>query len=191
MAGLRTLDLRGLDVVAFPPVAQLPSLQARASAAAFTFCSCCPCLLHRPATTAMHQWTCAPAGLRWQTKDGTASDIASHTEPQCAHRGAGWLHETKRCCTLWVPRLQAAVCGGRCAAAQELSLQSCYIIGLQELPASLLQSNPALTSLALVNCELDRVPAFIARSSSLTALNLAGRLMLMCASSCNCTWDAT
>ena len=57
---------------------------------------------------------------------------------------------------------------------QELSLQSCYMVGLQSLPPRLLQDMSALTLLTLSNCELDAVPPFITGAPALSVLNLAG-----------------
>jgi hypothetical protein len=68
---------------------------------------------------------------------------------------------------------------------QELVLQSCYVVGLQALPAHLLHGQSALTSLALSNCELDAVPAFTTGAPALSVLNLAGVLGLRCH---RCPW---
>jgi hypothetical protein len=63
------------------------------------------------------------------------------------------------------------------ANAQELTLQSCYLVGLQALPPHLLQGMASLSSLALSNCELDTVPAFITCAPALSVLNLAGAVL--------------
>jgi hypothetical protein len=52
------------------------------------------------------------------------------------------------------------------------------MVGLQSLPARLLQGMSTLTSLTLYNCELDAVPPFIAGAPALSVLNWQVRLLM-------------
>ena len=71
MAGLQTLDLRGLDVVGFPPVVQLPHLQVL------------PCSKRTWAAVQESHDPIAPGSGRVQQSDGLCCAVSHHALQLC------------------------------------------------------------------------------------------------------------